>query len=82
MKLEPYIKHNNNEYDSYYITKLLRNYRSHPAIIRVSNELYYENELVACSDERPFVNEDFPSEFPVIFHGVNGHEQKEKNSMR
>ncbi|XP_031783598.1 putative helicase mov-10-B.1 [Nasonia vitripennis] len=80
MKLEPYVKHNNNDYDSRYITKLLRNYRSHPAIIRVSNELYYENELVACSDQRPFVGQDFDTEFPVIFHGVHGFEQKENNS--
>lgn len=82
MKTELYEKINNNEYDSDYITKLVRNYRSHPAIIRVSNELYYDNELIACSNKESFVNDDFKSEFPIVFHAVNGEEQKDKTGTR
>ncbi|KAJ8676510.1 hypothetical protein QAD02_012297 [Eretmocerus hayati] len=80
MKMEPYVKCNNNEYDSRYITKLLQNYRSHPAIIRVSNELFYENELIASKKETLSIKE-FPKDFPVIFHSVmDGKEERQSNS--
>ena len=35
---------------SAYITKLLRNYRSHPEIPRLPNELFYDGELLPCAD--------------------------------
>ena len=82
MKLELYKKGRNNMYDPRYITKLRRNYRSHPAIIRVSNELYYDNDLIACSKQKCFSPKEFPKNFPIIFHSINGKEQKEKNSTR
>lgn len=36
-----------NNYNSNVLTKLVQNYRSHPAIIQISNEMFYENELVS-----------------------------------
>lgn len=36
-----------NNYNETYITQLVRNYRSHRAILKVPNELFYENALVA-----------------------------------
>uniref|UniRef100_A0A672P2P1 RNA helicase n=1 Tax=Sinocyclocheilus grahami TaxID=75366 RepID=A0A672P2P1_SINGR len=39
------------EYDSRYVTKLLQNYRSHPSILKIPNELFYDGELVACADK-------------------------------
>lgn len=35
------------EYNKTYITQLVKNYRSHPAILKVPNELFYENQLKA-----------------------------------
>lgn len=40
-----------NKYNSIYITQLVRNYRSHPAILKMSNELFYENSLMAMASE-------------------------------
>lgn len=34
-----------NGYDLQFITKLLRNYRSHPTILDMPNQLYYDGEL-------------------------------------
>ncbi|CAB1314614.1 unnamed protein product [Coregonus sp. 'balchen'] len=52
-------------FDSRFVTKLLRNYRSHPAILKIPNELFYEKELQG---------------FPLIFHGVLGKDEREANS--
>ncbi|KAG8256361.1 Helicase MOV-10 [Homalodisca vitripennis] len=32
-------------YNNQYLTKLVQNYRSHPAILRIPNRLFYDNEL-------------------------------------
>ena len=37
-------------YRSAYITKLVRNYRSHPEILRLPNALFYDGELQAHGD--------------------------------
>lgn len=44
---EPYQK----PYDAKYVTKLLRSFRSHPAILDVPNALFYDGELQACADK-------------------------------
>ncbi|XP_004689698.1 PREDICTED: putative helicase MOV-10 isoform X2 [Condylura cristata] len=72
-------------YDSQFITKLLRNYRSHPHILQVPNRLYYEGELQACADlidRQRFCHwEGLPQPgFPIIFHGVMGKDEREGNS--
>uniref|UniRef100_A0A671LVB9 RNA helicase n=1 Tax=Sinocyclocheilus anshuiensis TaxID=1608454 RepID=A0A671LVB9_9TELE len=72
-------------YDNRYVTKLLRNYRSHPSILKIPNEMFYDGELVACADEMISHQyckwEHLPkSEFPVIFHGVIGKDERESNS--
>ncbi|KAG1680367.1 hypothetical protein FOA52_015458 [Chlamydomonas sp. UWO 241] len=33
-------------YNTAYVTKLVNNYRSHPAILKVPNELFYDGELL------------------------------------
>lgn len=33
------------EYNPLYITQLVKNYRSHPKILSIPNELFYENKL-------------------------------------
>ncbi|XP_051949735.1 putative helicase mov-10-B.2 isoform X2 [Xyrauchen texanus] len=75
----------NMEYDKRYVTKLLLNYRSHPSILQVPNELFYDGELISCANE---INsnqyctwEHLPKKgFPVIFHGVPGKDERESNS--
>ena len=38
-------------YDSRVLTKLIRNYRSHPAILKLPNEMFYDNELQVYANE-------------------------------
>lgn len=39
------------QFNEMFITQLVKNYRSHPYILRVSNELFYENKLEAYAPE-------------------------------
>ena len=53
--------------------------------MKVSNECFYDNELVECADlvlRQQFCDwEHLPAKgFPVIFHGVRGADKREKNS--
>ena len=38
------------QYDSRCITKLVQNFRSHPELLAVPKQLFYNNELDACAD--------------------------------
>ncbi|KAM9856095.1 putative helicase mov-10-B.1 [Aulostomus maculatus] len=73
------------EFNNHYVTKLLRNYRSHPDILRIPNELFYDGELEYWADE--ILRNSFCSwqylprtGFPLIFHGVTGLDQQEASS--
>lgn len=79
------IQDGNSRYDSRFVTKLLQNYRSHPAILKIPNELFYENELQVFADQierEAFCQwEHLPKKgFPVVFHGVMGKDEREENS--
>ncbi|KAK6470412.1 putative helicase mov-10-B.1 isoform X1 [Huso huso] len=72
-------------FNSHFVTKLLRNYRSHPAILKIPNELFYDGELQVFADEilrNSFCTwENLPKKgFPVVFHGVQGLDEREGNS--
>ncbi|XP_061178747.1 putative helicase MOV-10 [Saccostrea echinata] len=72
-------------YDNRLITKLLRNYRSHPVILNYPNETFYNGELVPNADENIRTSlcdwEELPTKnFPIIFHGVVGKDQREERS--
>ncbi|NWJ11613.1 M10L1 helicase, partial [Crypturellus undulatus] len=74
-------------YDPCFVTKLLWNYRSHPAILKVPNELFYESELKACGNRAHDVRDLYCSwpalprqGFPVVFHGVCGEDRREARS--
>ena len=63
-------------YDPLLVTKLVENYRSHPAIIAPYSALFYHSELVASGDRALIQSmcswSELPNQhdFPVIFHGV------------
>jgi len=72
-------------YNVKFITKLKKNYRSHPDIINVSNKLFYDNELEACADETARTSlcswEGLvTANFPVVMHAVSGRDQREASS--
>lgn len=72
-------------YDQKFVTKLLRNYRSHPQILKIPNELFYDMELENHQD--PFISNSYcqwehlpKKDFPLIFHGVLGVDDREEKS--
>ncbi|XP_051805005.1 putative helicase mov-10-B.2 isoform X2 [Acanthochromis polyacanthus] len=72
-------------FNNCFVTKLLCNYRSHPAILKVPNELFYDGELQVCADEilrNSYCGWEYLPKmgFPVIFHGVAGIDEREKTS--
>ncbi|XP_068774257.1 helicase MOV-10 [Struthio camelus] len=74
-------------YDPCFVTKLLWNYRSHAAILKVPNELFYESELKACGSHQHDARglycawQELPRKgFPIIFHGVSGEDKREARS--
>ncbi|XP_061590937.1 putative helicase mov-10-B.1 [Cololabis saira] len=72
-------------FNNCFVTKLLHNYRSHPAILKIPNELFYDGELLASADEYARNSycswEYLPKQnFPVIMHGVAGVDERESTS--
>ncbi|XP_034539182.1 putative helicase mov-10-B.1 isoform X2 [Notolabrus celidotus] len=72
-------------FDNRFVTKLLQNYRSHAAILKIPNEKFYDGELQEFADKREretYCNwGPLPKKgFPVIFHGVMGKDEREANS--
>ncbi|MEW5312365.1 MAG: hypothetical protein WDW38_004006 [Sanguina aurantia] len=72
-------------YNPVYITKLLKNYRSHPDILSLPSLLFYSNELLASAD--PLITnsmlgwEELPNKtFPLLFHAVVGEDTREGTS--
>ena len=68
-----------------YVTKLVRNYRCHEHILSLPSELFYEGNLVSCKEDDtlyPLTWKDYlPNpEFPVLFIGVQGVDEREGNN--
>ncbi|ETE70921.1 putative helicase Mov10l1, partial [Ophiophagus hannah] len=69
-------------YNPLLITKLVKNYRSHCALLTLPSKLFYHKELEVCADPS-VVNsllgwEKLPKKgFPLIFHGMRGMEMRE-----
>jgi len=95
-KLAPYLRSDDNldsrrdyelfdSHDSRFMVKLVKNYRSHPAILRLPNEQFYNGDLEAEADEFTKNSlqrwEHLPKKgFPIIFHGVEGQDTREGSS--
>ncbi|KAM9001976.1 helicase MOV-10 isoform 1-T1 [Sarcophilus harrisii] len=85
LKYNPLYQKGPKGYDPQLVTKLLRNYRSHPHILYIPNNRYYDGELQPYADqmdrERYCHWEELPQQgFPIIFHGVMGKDDREGNS--
>ncbi|KAL3939288.1 MAG: hypothetical protein SGBAC_005968, partial [Bacillariaceae sp.] len=66
------------------LTKLVRNYRSHPSILKLPNDMFY-SDLQCCGNPMVTMNmarwEHLPKPgFPVIFHAIDGENLREGNS--
>ncbi|XP_044315485.1 putative helicase mov-10-B.2 isoform X2 [Drosophila rhopaloa] len=75
----------NGNYDRTLQTRLRRNYRSHPQIVGVFNELYYNGELIPrAPDEEVNLAANWsllPNPlFPIIFQATHGVTKREQNS--
>ncbi|XP_023590289.1 RNA helicase Mov10l1 [Trichechus manatus latirostris] len=72
-------------YNPLLVTKLVKNYRSHSALLALPSRLFYHKELEVCADPKVVTSllgwEKLPRKgFPLIFHGVRGSEAREGRS--
>lgn len=75
------------QYNQKYITQLIKNYRSHAAILNIPNALFYENKLQAAA---PIEITDWfiqskllPSgNFPIILENVQGYCKRSQADFR
>ena len=80
----PYARNNEGQYNPACITKLIYSYRCHPDIMKIPNRLFYEGDLIDATSEESRVlcgwNGLKNPKFPLIFHGINGENDREANS--
>lgn len=67
------------------VVKLVKNFRSHPAILKFPNERFYANDLESCGDRKVICAFEgwskLPSrKFPIIFHSMSGKDDREASS--
>ncbi|XP_008933587.1 PREDICTED: putative helicase Mov10l1, partial [Merops nubicus] len=72
-------------YNPLLITKLVKNYRSHSALLALPSKLFYHKELQVCADASVATSllhwGKLPRKgFPLIFHGIRGSEAREGRS--
>lgn len=65
-----------------YITKLVRNYRSHPNILHLPSKLFYGGELIPCKESDMCSSSAWVDllpnpDFPAVFMGVQGFDERE-----
>ncbi|KDP40205.1 hypothetical protein JCGZ_02203 [Jatropha curcas] len=73
--------------DENYVTKLVRNYRCHPHILHLPSNLFYGGELIASKESTDDTNSLMSlvnllpgRNFPVLFFGVQGCDEREGNN--
>jgi len=67
------------------LTRLVRNYRSHPAILKLPNEMFYDGDLIPSGQALATHDmsrwKHLPKQaFPLLFHAVYGENLREGNS--
>lgn len=67
------------------VVKLVRNFRSHEAILKFPNERFYKGELQQCGDPKDidaYLGNSLliSKDFPVIFHAISGQDVREASS--
>ncbi|XP_030325089.1 RNA helicase Mov10l1 [Calypte anna] len=72
-------------YNPLLITKLVKNYRSHSALLALPSKLFYQKELEVCADASVVTSllhwGKLPRKgFPLIFRGIRGTETREGHS--
>ena len=72
-------------YNDHLVVKLLCNYRSHPNILHVPNQSFYDGELIPNADEGASAMlcgwSELPKRgFPMVFHGIVGRDEREERS--
>lgn len=81
-----YQRDKNGKYNPNFLKKLVKNYRNHETILRVPNQLFYENDLESCGGKEIFRSENWSKlpkkQFPIIFHAIHGIEKKLESSTR
>jgi len=80
-----YKRHESSGYNNNYLTKLVQNFRSHQNILHIPNKLFYDNELKVKGNptiiNRAIGWKELPNpNIPLIFHGVQGLDERESNS--
>ncbi|KAL1543276.1 RNA helicase [Salvia divinorum] len=69
--------------DTRFMTKLVRNYRTHEAILKLPSEMFYAGELIPCGDKNSSTSWEgiIPDkEFPLLFIGIQGCDEREGNN--
>jgi len=69
------------------VVKLVKNFRSHRAILQYPNDKFYGGELQPCANPtitNQYLNSDYlpptGKKFPVVFHSINGKDTREASS--
>ncbi|KAG9000495.1 hypothetical protein FRB93_012700 [Tulasnella sp. JGI-2019a] len=73
------------QYSGVTVVKLIKNWRSHPAILRFPNEEFYKGELEPHANEvitHSCLRWDMlPSDkFPIMFHAIKGKDERQASS--
>ena len=71
-----YQKDSNGNFNENFVIQLTKNYRSHPAILEIPNELFYRKTLEPCASPESYDElchlKMLPKQgFPMIFHSVH-----------
>lgn len=79
------LENNSDVYPPELVTLLVNNYRSHHQILKLPNEMFYRNQLIANGDifqtHSMTTWEHLPTKgFPIVFHAVDGENTREGNS--
>jgi helicase MOV-10 len=67
------------------MVKLVKNFRSHEAILKFPNERFYNGDLQQCGDPRTinfFLESPLLASrnFPIVFHAIHGKDDREATS--